>query len=86
LRLTLPRPSHPVPNVRDDRETPLLVGGTLESIKLFLPNREAKYFLCEGWTGISRDCPSGKSRLAYDLARDVASSAPSDAKVGYAAH
>src|SRR6266849_757325 len=23
VRLTLPRPSHPVPNVRDDRETPL---------------------------------------------------------------
>jgi hypothetical protein len=24
LRLTLPRPSHPAPNVRDDREAPLL--------------------------------------------------------------
>jgi hypothetical protein len=26
--LTLPRPSHPAPNVRDDREAPLLRGGT----------------------------------------------------------
>jgi hypothetical protein len=26
LRLTLPRPSHPLPNVRDDRDTPLLMG------------------------------------------------------------
>jgi hypothetical protein len=28
-RLTLPRPSHPTPNVRDDRDTPLVSrGGT----------------------------------------------------------
>jgi hypothetical protein len=26
VRLTLPRPPHPAPNVRDDRETPLCVG------------------------------------------------------------
>ena len=28
-RLTLPRPLHPTPNVRDDRDTPLWRGGTV---------------------------------------------------------
>jgi hypothetical protein len=51
LRLTLPRPPHPTPNVRDDRETPLVRGaGRLESIMLLLANGEAKYFLRKGWT------------------------------------
>jgi hypothetical protein len=35
--------------------------GQLESIKLRLPNRKAKYFSKEGWTGNSRHRPSGKS-------------------------
>src|SRR5882724_2025782 len=48
----LPRPLHPAPNVRDDRDTPLCVGRDGESIKLFLPNREAKYFCKEDWTAI----------------------------------
>src|SRR6266702_3072191 len=30
---TLPRPPHPVPNVRDDRETPLCGTGQCESVK-----------------------------------------------------
>jgi hypothetical protein len=42
--------------VRDDRDTPLCGVGRLESIKLFLPNGEAKYFLDRGWTLI---CPAG---------------------------
>jgi hypothetical protein len=29
-RLTLPRPPHPVPNVRDDRDTPLSRDGIAE--------------------------------------------------------
>jgi hypothetical protein len=41
--------------------TPLSSGGMAESIKLFLPNREAVYFLLEGWTGNCDDSPSGKS-------------------------
>jgi hypothetical protein len=54
------------PRVRDDREPPLLRDGMGESIKLFLPNGEAKYFLKEGWTMAISDraliCPSsGKS-------------------------
>src|SRR6266849_347668 len=48
---------------RDDRETPLCLGGTQESIKLFLPIREAKYFLLAHWTGFSTARPSGKSGL-----------------------
>jgi len=45
------RPPHPAPNVRDDREAPLLSGaGRGESIKLFLPARETNYFCKEDWT------------------------------------
>jgi hypothetical protein len=39
-----PRPLHPVPNVRDDRDTPLLRAGMIESVELFLANREAENF------------------------------------------
>ena len=33
----------------------------MESIKLFLPNCEAKYFSLAHWTGFSTARPSGKS-------------------------
>jgi hypothetical protein len=51
VRLTEPsRPSHPAPNVRDDREAPLLWVRTRESVELICPTAQAKYF-CEGdWT------------------------------------
>jgi hypothetical protein len=48
----LSRPSHPAPNVRDDRDTPLLWerdGGNEEVICVA---SEAKYFFKRGWTGI----------------------------------
>jgi hypothetical protein len=35
--------------------------GTAESIKLFLPNGEAKYFSKEDWTANRESSPSGKS-------------------------
>jgi hypothetical protein len=38
------RPSHPVPNVRDDREAPLLRDRTRESVQLICPTAQAKYF------------------------------------------
>jgi hypothetical protein len=60
-RKTLPRPPHPVPNVRDDRDTPLLRDGMAESINLFLPNGETKYFWRGHWTRHWPDSPSGKS-------------------------
>ena len=66
-RLTLPRPSHPVPNVRDDRDTPLLWTGTAETVSLIWGKREAEYFCAKGWTGFRvqrKFCPSGKS-LAF---------------------
>jgi hypothetical protein len=40
---------------------PFVWAGTLESIKLFLPGGEAKYFLNWGWTALPGICPSGKS-------------------------
>jgi hypothetical protein len=71
LRLTLPRPSHPEPYVRDDRDTPLLWAGTMETVSLIWGEREAEYFCAKGWTGfrVQRNfCPSGKSPvLAYGV-------------------
>src|SRR6202022_3560460 len=58
---TPPRPSHPAPNVRDDRDTSLLWGETAESVEVICPTGQAKYFLREGWTRILQNCPSGKS-------------------------
>src|SRR6516162_4454901 len=45
------RPSHPAPNVRDDREAPLLwSAGRGELVKMICPTGIAKFF-CEGdWT------------------------------------
>src|SRR5258706_13482541 len=43
-RLTLPRPPHPAPDVRDDREAPLLWHGTAEVLALICPRAKAEYF------------------------------------------
>jgi hypothetical protein len=38
-----PRPSHPAPNVRDDRETPLLIGhGTREELSVICPTAQVE--------------------------------------------
>src|SRR6266852_4857824 len=55
-RLTLPRPPHPHPASVTIAIRPCSGVGRLESIKLFLPNGEAKYFSDRGWTLI---CPTG---------------------------
>ncbi len=58
------RPSHPLPNVRDDRDTPLLWAGTMETVSLIWGKREAEYFCAKGWTAFRMRrffCPSGKS-------------------------
>src|SRR5216683_7349950 len=60
-RLTLPRPSHPAPNVRDDREPPLLRERDIDVVSLIWVGGEAKYFCKEDWTGFSRNSPTGKS-------------------------
>jgi hypothetical protein len=59
------------PRVRDDRDTPLCGVGRLESIKLFLPNGEAKYFCWRYWTGFSSARPSGKSLARCSLQRAI---------------
>jgi hypothetical protein len=46
-----PRPSHPVPNVRDDRETPLMWDGMAGNMDLIWGKREAIYFWRWDWTG-----------------------------------
>ena len=55
------RPPHPAPYVRDDRETPLRGRGTAWDMRLIWVKRETKNFCEGGWTGKSRDSPSGKS-------------------------
>src|SRR3569832_2376903 len=61
-RLTIPpRPPQPTPNVRDDRDTPLLMGcGMTSLLWLCLPNGKAEYFSQQGWTGFWVICPSGR--------------------------
>jgi hypothetical protein len=47
-----PRPPHPAPNVRDDRETPLCSRARDARIMdLIWAKREAKYFCGKDWTG-----------------------------------
>jgi hypothetical protein len=45
-----PRPPHPAPYVRDDRETPLCLGRDDFALFLFLPNGKAKNFARGDWT------------------------------------
>ena len=56
------RPSHPAPNVRDDREPPLLRERDGRILDLIWVSGEAEYFCKKGWTATSQNCPSGKSR------------------------
>src|SRR6266851_472673 len=85
-RLTLPRPPHPAPNVRDDRETPLCVGRDGGVLELIWVGGEAEYFSRRGWTGKSVICPSGNHAFTYGPARGAYSSISPRAKVRYAAH
>jgi hypothetical protein len=50
-RKTLPRPPHPVPNVRDDRDTPLLWDGMAKVLDVIWGVRKQKYFCRWDWTG-----------------------------------
>jgi hypothetical protein len=49
------------PNVRDDREPPLLWSGMAKVVNLIWVFRKAIYFSRGDWTGIRDDSPSGKS-------------------------
>jgi hypothetical protein len=55
----MPRPPHPEPNVRDDRDTPLKRDGITMDMQVICVGRERKYFCKKGWTGDSVICPSG---------------------------
>jgi hypothetical protein len=45
------RPSHPAPNVRDDRDTPLFSGaGWREVLEMICPTGKVKYFYPWDWT------------------------------------
>jgi hypothetical protein len=67
------RPLHPLPNVRDDRETPLLRARDIWLLDLICPSEKRKYFCKGGLTSDFRGCPlicpTGKSvmrpRFAY---------------------
>jgi hypothetical protein len=45
------RPSHPVPYVRDDRDTPLLWAGMAGDIEVIWLWREQEYLFKGDWTG-----------------------------------
>jgi hypothetical protein len=47
----LSRPSHPRPNVRDDRDTPLLRAGMAQVLGLIWVSREGVSFFAQDWTG-----------------------------------
>jgi hypothetical protein len=69
------RPPHSEPNVRDDRDTPLLAGRNAEVVALIWGNREQVYFCGEDWTGsitliwLSKLDGARKGRLKRMLAR-----------------
>jgi hypothetical protein len=46
----MPRPPHPAPNVRDDRETPLMWAGMAIDVEVIWVRSEPEYFSQEGWT------------------------------------
>jgi hypothetical protein len=50
LRLTLPRPSHPAPNVRDDREPPLFSSAGQAKEATDWGQRKTEYFCEHDWT------------------------------------
>src|SRR5207237_1021431 len=68
-RPTLPRPPHLVPNVRDDRDTPLVRAETGESVEMICPTPKAKYF-CKGgldrWNHLD---PTGELSVCAHAAR-----------------
>jgi hypothetical protein len=62
-RLTPPRPPHPAPNVRDDREAPLLWARDPLDMQLIWVGRKQKYFCKRGLTRflkIRSDLPVGQ--------------------------
>jgi hypothetical protein len=59
-RPTLPASTASHPDVRDDRDTPLVGDETATDMQVICANMKSKYFCKRGWTGKSVNCPSGK--------------------------
>jgi hypothetical protein len=59
-RKTLPRPPHPVPYVRDDRETPLCVGRDAKNSRCDLGCVKTEIFLQRGLDSKFADLPVGQ--------------------------
>src|ERR1700738_1851419 len=49
-----PRPPHPVPYVRDDRDTPLMWDGTARLLEVIWVSRKQEYFCKQDWTASIR--------------------------------
>jgi hypothetical protein len=65
------RPSLPAPNVRDDRETPLVSGAGCRERTTYFRKTEGKYFCAGIWTGQTRLILRGKmagGRRGFHLA------------------
>jgi hypothetical protein len=65
------RPSHPAPNVRDDREAPLLWERDGHGYRLICDFGKSEYFCRKDWTDDSTRgaliCPSGKLTWGHSL-------------------
>ena len=70
-RPTLPASTASHPNVRDDRDTPLVGDETATDMQVICVNMKSKYFCKWGWTGKSVNCPSrrGKNSLVLTAGR-----------------
>src|SRR5580698_5422689 len=76
-RATTPaRPSHPIPNVRDDRDTPLTRAGTARGVVVIWVERKPKYFWKWGWTGKSVDRDSPRKRTRYGAPNEFVAQGP----------
>jgi hypothetical protein len=65
-RKMLPRPPHPAPYVRDDRDTPLLWDGMRKVLDVIWGGRKRKYFYKEDWTAQIRLKSHNKSPSMRD--------------------
>jgi hypothetical protein len=57
----LPRPPHPASTSVTIASRPSCEDGTVRTLRLIWVSEKAKYFCRKGWTGESRNDPSGKS-------------------------
>jgi hypothetical protein len=73
-RSTLPRPPHPAPYVRDDRETPLCVGRDGRTCRDDLPDEPSGIFFESGLDSNLVICPSGTKSVLSAAAQSSSSS------------